>query len=232
MTAAQTRAQSIGTLLEADILTGRVAPGDWLRLPALAEAYGVSLSPLREALARLVGSGLVLQESQRGFRVAPISAEDLADLVRLRVRIETEALLASMAAADASWEGALLAAQHRLFRHPRAAERLLDEAWEVAHRDFHFALIAGCGSPRTLAFCGTLYDHFDRYRRLGVLSAGRHPRLTGSHQAIVAAALAGEAEQAAALLRAHIEEAAAEVQAMLERTGFAVPGTRIAAPAS
>jgi len=222
MSAPQTRAQSIGTLLEADILTGRVAPGEWLRLPALAETYGVSLSPLREALARLVGSGLVLQESQRGFRVAPVSAEDLADLVRLRLRIETEALSASIDAADAAWEGALLAAQHRLSRHPRSDGKLLDEAWERAHRDFHFALIAGCGSPRILAFCGTLHDHFDRYRRLGVLAAGRHPRLAGGHAAIVAAALAGDGPRATALLRAHIAEAAAEVRGMLPGLGTAI----------
>ena len=80
------------TRLRNDILSCALPPGERLRLDALKTLYGVGFSPLREALVQLCAEGLVELEEQRGFRVAPVSADDLTDVTNTRVDIETLAL--------------------------------------------------------------------------------------------------------------------------------------------
>jgi DNA-binding GntR family transcriptional regulator len=221
MDESRTFAQAVHTRLATDILNGQLAPGAKLRLQTMCDAYQVSMSPLREALAGLAGRGLVVQEGQRGFRVAQASADDLRDITQTRISIETTALRFAMEHGDDAWEAGVLAAHHRLSRRPRSEELLIDEAWEELHRGYHMALIAACGLPRLLAFCTILHDNFDRYRRLAVLHGGRHPALKSGHGAIVKATLARNAGQAEALLAAHIRESAAQFALLLGAGGLA-----------
>jgi DNA-binding GntR family transcriptional regulator len=67
-----------------EILNGTLQPGTKLRFEMLRKRFGFGASTLREALTRLVGEALVTSEEQRGFKVAPVSFEDLADLTRTR----------------------------------------------------------------------------------------------------------------------------------------------------
>lgn len=212
----RTLAEAVQARLAGDILAGRLSPGARLKLVAIAAAYGSGMSPLREALAGLVGQGLVLQEGQRGFRVAPASAEDLADIVRVRAELEVSALRASIGAGTAAWEAGILSSFHMLKRHRRTQDQLIDEPWEALHRAYHVSLIAACGSPRMIAYCRSLHDQFDRYRRIAVAVRGRHARLTPRDEAIVDATLARDAAGAAALVRDHIEESGARVAEMLQ----------------
>src|ERR1700752_1796349 len=75
-------------LMRADILELRLQPGSRLVLDVLRESYGLGLSPLREALSRLGAEGLVVGEEWRGFRVAPVTEEDLYDITYMRREIE------------------------------------------------------------------------------------------------------------------------------------------------
>src|SRR5260370_19536779 len=190
MDESRTFAQAVQARLASDILNGHLAPGTRLRLQGLCDTYQVSMSPLREALAGLAGRGVVIQEGQRGFRVAPASADDLRDVTETRVRIETTALRLSIQQGTDAWEAQVVAAHHRLSRRPRSEKLLVDEAWEELHRGYHMALIAACGLPRLLAFCTMLHHHLDPYRRLAALHGRRHPLLKSSHGTIVKAALA------------------------------------------
>jgi GntR family carbon starvation induced transcriptional regulator len=223
----RTYAQAVQHRLAADILAGDLEPGRKLRLHALCESYGVGMSPLREALAGLAGQGLVFQDGQRGFRVAAASLEDLADVTFNRLAMETMALRLAMSRGGAEWEAQILASQHRLSRHPRTSDKLIDETWEDLHRAFHLSLIAACGSPRLIGFCRTLHDLFDRYRRLGVQSAGRHPKVSASHADLVAAVINRETDSALDLLDRHVAESAREISAMLSPS----LGTAVADPA-
>jgi GntR family carbon starvation induced transcriptional regulator len=220
MDESRTFAQAVQARLASDILNGHLVPGARLRLQALCDAYQVSMSPLREALAGLAGRGLVAQEGQRGFRVAPASAGDLHDVTETRVSIEMTALRLSIERGDDAWEAAIVAAHHRLSRRPRSEQLLIDEPWEELHRRYHMALIAACGLPRLLAFCTMLHDHFDRYRRLAVLQGGRHPSLTSNHAAIVEATLARESQKAESLLADHIRESTAQFASLLGTDGL------------
>jgi GntR family transcriptional regulator, carbon starvation induced regulator len=207
----RTFAQAVQSRLAEDILNGRLAPGIRLRLQSLCETYQVSMSPLREALSGLAGRRLVTQDGQRGFRVASASTDDLRDITETRIHVETLALRLSIAKGGDDWEASILAAHHRFGRKPRSDDLLVDPAWEELHRSYHVALISACGLPRLLDFYRALSDDFDRYRRLAVVTAGRHPRPKSAHGAIVKAALARDAPRAEKILGNHVRDSAAQI---------------------
>lgn len=201
--------------LRAQILRGALAPGAKINLDLLRTAHAVSISPLREAMARLVADGLVAFEDQRGYSVTRHSRADLDDITHLRVILETEALRAAIAAGDLDWESAVMGAVHRLERTPRADA----ESWEAAHSAFHMALIAGCARPKLLEFCTVLRRQHDRYRRIHLsaeLREAQAERAASEHRALAEAAAARQSDPACALLRAHIEATAASLRAQLQ----------------
>ncbi|MBI5259733.1 MAG: GntR family transcriptional regulator [Burkholderiales bacterium] len=206
-----TRATSLYDQLRGDLLAGEPEPGTKLAIEALAERYQTSPTPLREALNRLVSDGLVERREQRGFVVAGISAEDLAEITKTRCWLEEIALRESIAAHATAWEEALVLAHHRLSRTPRSLSDSRFEAnpeWEPLHRAFHRALIAGCGSRWLLAFCDQLADQHHRYRRLSAPRAFVKRAVKAEHQQMMEAAIEGRADDAVALLRAHFERTA------------------------
>ncbi len=201
-----TLATAICDRIRGDILSGRRGPGAKIRLEDLKSEFGVSWSPIREALSRLAAEGLVLAEEQRGYRVAPASQADLTEVLKLRVLLETMALRAAIEKGDDAWEAEVLAAHHRLGKlEDRRGDAPDTERWESWHRTFHEALIRACESPILLQFCRLLHDMNDRYRRV-FLSAHAFDRdVAGEHRAIVDATLARDADRAGRLLQAHIE---------------------------
>jgi len=199
--------------LRQDIIGARFEPGQRLHIQQLCEHYGMGLSPIREALNRLSRNGLVSQTDRRGFRVTPLSEGHLAELTRTRVWINELALRQSIAGGDLGWEEGVVLAYHRLSRIPRhvsgrsGAE--YNPEWEKAHRAFHAALIAACGSRWLVDFCEQLFDAADCYRHLSRVSSvqRREPR-QDEHQLIMEAALARDTEKAAELIRRHVVKTA------------------------
>ena len=208
---AATRATSLYDQLRADLLGGELEPASKLAIEALAERYATSATPLREALNRLVSDGLVERREQRGFVVAGISEQDLAEITQARCWLEAIALRESMAARSTAWEEALVLAHHRLARTPRSLSDSQFEDnpdWEPLHRAFHRALISGCGSRWLLSFCEQLADQHHRYRRLSAPRAFAKREVKSEHQQLLEAALAGRADEAVALLCQHFERTA------------------------
>jgi len=214
----RTGAQDVQNRLAADILAGRLTPGAKLKLADISLAYGSGMSPLREALSGLCGQGLVFQEGQRGFRVAPVSLGDLRDVIAMRTTLEVMALKASIDAGDVEWEAKILSAYHKLTRHTRTQAHLIDEPWEALHRAFHLNLIEACGSKRLFSYCAGLIGQFDRYRRISVLARGQHALLTPLDGKIVEATLDRDAETAGARLAQHIDESGRGVVEMFHES--------------
>lgn len=105
--------------------------------------------------------------SQRGFRVASATHEDLEDIVRLRAEIECMALEWSLELGDIAWEGRVIAAHHSLVHaqeQVQAAPQDRALEWDAAARIFHLKLIEVCGSPRLIAIQQKLYDQSRRFR--------------------------------------------------------------------
>lgn len=203
--AISTLASTLAGQIRLAILWGELPPGAKLRLADLREQYEVSLSPLREALSKLSMEGLVVAEDQKGYRVAPVSAENLKEVVKLRSHFESIALAEAISTGGDEWEERLVAVFHRLSKLERdSARKLRIEDWERAHRVFHTALIAGCGMPLLLQFCGTLHDLNDRYRRLFLKKYPAGRDVCAEHLAIYEATLARDAKKACELLRRHI----------------------------
>ncbi|MEW6256227.1 MAG: GntR family transcriptional regulator [Pseudomonadota bacterium] len=198
------------------IMRGELMPGAKLVLDRMRAVYGVSLSPLREALCRLESEGLVQIVDQRGYRVTPVSKENLAEVIRLRVEFEGLAAREAMLHGDAAWEGRIVAALHLLGRSPRetrSAEQ--QEAWERAHRAFHAELISACRMPILRQFCETLHDQSDRYRRIFLKDHRPDRDVPAEHAAIAEAMIERRVDDALRLLRDHIERTGRNVQAAL-----------------
>lgn len=211
-----TLSSSIAARLRAAIMEGELAPGTRLRLEELRSRFEVSLSPLREALSRLSMDGLVEAEEQKGYRVAPVSLENYREINQLRIQLETTALLRSVELGDDSWEIAVVSAFHRLRKiESQPVESAPLENWELAHREFHNALIGASRMPLLLKMCATLHDLSDRYRRILLRTRPFDRDVGGEHQSIMEAALGRDASKAAKLLQQHVERTAANVMAIL-----------------
>jgi DNA-binding GntR family transcriptional regulator len=193
-----TLAEEAFNRLHADILNARLRPGEKMHVERLREAYGVGATPLREALSKLSSLALVTAEGQRGFRVAPVSTENLLDITRTRAWVEAVALRASIAAGGRSWEAQVLAAAHRLKGCPKSDGERLSDAWYRENREFHDALVLGFHSRQTMIFREQLYDLdlSDRYRRLSVQNGLAGRDFDAEHQRIMDAALSRDADAA------------------------------------
>ena len=223
--------QSAYEQLRADILSCRLLPGSKLKIQELCTHYAVSLGAIREALSRLTSEGLVIAEPQRGFKAAPISPEDLTDLTKVRIEIDSLCLRKAIENGNVEWESHLVAAFHRLSRTP---ERVAgdptrsSEEWAEAHAGFHTALVEGCGSPWLMRLHNQLYDQSERYRRLSVSVAPKKRNIGDEHQKIMDAVLARDADRAVKLLAQHL---GATTAILLDADLEELPAKRRAVPA-
>ncbi|WP_411035709.1 GntR family transcriptional regulator [Shinella sp. BYT-45] len=198
---------------------GRFKPGDRLRFADLQALCGMSVTPVREALARLTAEGFTVLDDHRGYSVASLSLEELRDITAARQLCESEALRLSVARGDADWEARVIAAHHLMVRIPQAREDIpsaMREDWEARHAAFHAALISACGSPILLEICEKLFSRADRYRRMSVSLSGATRNVEGEHRQLMDLALARDAEGAATALRAHYGRTAAALESFLE----------------
>lgn len=196
-------------LIRADILEGRLQPNERLRIQALSERYEIGPTAIREALSRLTTNGTVGLEDQRGFFVAPISSEELWDLTRTRIALESLALGEAIKAGGLDWESGLLSAFHRLSKTPLPSKQGESE-WNAAHQRFHEALIEGCGSPSLVRLCRLVLDQLERYRNLSSKHTTHELRgnSLGEHQALFDAAMARDTGQAQQLMAEHFSRTA------------------------
>jgi GntR family carbon starvation induced transcriptional regulator len=213
---ATTLADALAAELRSSILRGDVPPGTKLRLGDLRARFGVSLSPLREALSRLAAERVVMAESQRGYRVPEVSLEGLAEVNAIRCHIEPFALAESIRRGDDAWEEKLVALFHRLTKFEQHRTTRVED-WEAAHRDFHGALIAACQMPLLLQFCTVLHDLSDRYRRHFLAKYPLDRDVHAEHHAIFDAALARDVEKASGLLKQHVMRTGTNILQVMER---------------
>ncbi|MDV7270940.1 FCD domain-containing protein [Thioclava sp. A2] len=198
-------AQSVFMQMRADIIFGRLAPSRKLRLDELRASYGASVPTLREVLNRLASEGFVVAEDQRGFAVAPISAENLLELASLRRLIEMDALEHSIRNGDMEWEARVVAAHHKLARVEGAGVKdaaTLDD-WRRYDWEFHQTLISACGSQELMAVHAMVFDKYLRYQMLFLTDRGEISRVEHLH--LKEAALARDVATAKGVLARHIE---------------------------
>jgi len=193
--------------LRRDIVTGVRSPGERLGVEYLKSIYALGIGPMREALQRLTVDGLVVQKSQKGFAVAPLTLDELWDITEARICVEVHALTGSIKHGDDHWEALIVGLAYRLEKYDRrvmAGEDCLEE-WEQSNRAFHSALGSACRSKWILRMRDLLFDQHERYRRTSITL--RHPGrdFVQEHVDIRDAALARDVRRASELLERHIE---------------------------
>ncbi|MEE2951855.1 DNA-binding transcriptional regulator, GntR family [Fulvimarina manganoxydans] len=201
-----TIAHRIEAVLREDILHGTLAPGSRLNLDSLRTQMDVGLSPLREAVTRLVAEGLIEVAAQKGYTVAPISLANLNEVSALRVELEPYALRKSIENGGLDWEADVMGALHRLNKTDRIPgdPGSLSE-WESANNAFHLTLIKRCDMPLLLKIHHSLVSMNDRYRHIYLKAVRIQREVIEEHTAIAEAAVARQADRAASLLTGHIE---------------------------
>ena len=192
--------------IRTDIVFGKLLPAEKLKLDRLREDYGASVGTLRELLNRLASEGLVVAEGQRGFEVAPVSAENLREIAALRLLLESHALTQSFKAGDMDWEGRVVSAYHKLSAIEKklvAGERADPEIWKRYDFEFHHALISACGSNVLLETHAPVYDKYLRYQMIAGIFRGEIA--ANEHRKLLDCALSRNSKAARDVLVIHIE---------------------------
>jgi DNA-binding GntR family transcriptional regulator len=198
--------------LRADILEGRLKPGEWLRQERLAQAYGVSQMPVREALKQLAAEGLVEHVPYRGVRIVEFSAEDVVDLYACRSFIEG---MAARSAANnvTDEEVAELASLHEQMLRCKTPEELRE--YRELNRRFHSLVFSASRRSYIVRTLAQLWSAFptmlwSNIPRIAVASVpGRDEPDAAEHAEIVAALMVHDPERAERAVRRHIESAGA-----------------------
>jgi DNA-binding GntR family transcriptional regulator len=195
--------------LRHDVVCGKLAPGERLRVEHLKDQYEVGAGTLREALSLLVSDALVTSEGQRGFRVAQISLADLEDVTNTRVMLETEALRQSIRHGGVQWEASLTASYQLLTQAEMHMynDNAQSTQWEQCNKAFHDALIAAHDSPWAKYLLSILYRHGERYRNINWRLTAAHAserNVHQEHETIFQAAINRQEARAALALEAHV----------------------------
>jgi DNA-binding GntR family transcriptional regulator len=196
-----TRTQWVDSRLRQAILSGELAPGEKIRPAELAAQWGVSPTPLREALLGLEADGLIESIPHRGRRVTVLTRDKLNELYELRLLLEPVALRKSMAVPE-QIDTERVRASHEAMNAANATDDLVLK--ERLHRDFHRSLFEACGSGMLLSLTDTMSVHSARYRLLSTEPRGGWSAVEKEHDDLVAAFLANDTDGAVAQLESHI----------------------------
>lgn len=197
--------------LRGEVLSARLLPGQTLSENEIAARLGVSRTPVREAIIRLEGEGLLNVRPQIGTVVAPIDLDAVADgqFVREAIECRTVALAAAQVRpADARTLRALLREQSRAVqRHAQAKFIALDDS-------LHRHLMTMAGRPRIWQRVEEVKAQLDRVRVLSLEDRGWLDTILAQHERIVRHVLAGEADAATAAMQDHLRAVFASIDAI------------------
>lgn len=195
------RSDLIADALENEIATGALEDGARLDEVALATRFGVSRTPIREALQRLASTGLVEQRPRRGVFVAQPGPVELLEM--FEVMAELEGICVRLAAERltdddlAALEDANVACAHAV------SEGDSDQYYH-ANEQFHLRLYAACGNGFLESEARRLHRRLKPYRRLQLRLRGRMDQSLQEHRAVLTALHDGNGTDASAALRAHV----------------------------
>lgn len=201
---AQTTVERIAQVLAERIVSGELVPGTALRQDKIAEEFGSSHVPVREAFQLLRAQRLAVSEPRRGMRVAPLDQVSVQEIVEIRASLEILAL----SHAAPRLNVASLEKIERALLDGEQAKTMIE--WEQANRSFHRELVAPCRMPRLLEMLDELQLANSRIILSSTRSIGWNPTSNQAHRQIVEALKRRDFSDALERLRRHIR--------VLERT--------------
>jgi DNA-binding GntR family transcriptional regulator len=195
------------------IMDGAIPPGAPLRLQDLADQLDMSMMPIREAIRRLQGLGLVEIVAHKGAWVRPLTLEDLLDTYATRIHLESVAL---RSAASAMTAEAAEGARAALAEKQDADERGDLLASRDAHERFHFALYEASGSTWLVRSIWPVWRNSERYRVESMRNPKHVRQRAAEHVAMLEALEAHDGEAAVRLLVSHLSSSCDLVAAALQ----------------
>ena len=207
-----TAQQAVLAGLRQAIVSGELRPGEQVRQEALAQAFGVSRVPLREALKILEGEGSVTYVPQRGYFVAQLSLPDLLEVYRIRELLETEAVRVGLPRMS---DDDLVELAEAVWACEQAGDAGDLVSMTAQNRRLHFVLYRAAGMGRLERQIRILWDATDVYRSLYYSTTQNRATVAAEHRLIVAAVRAGDVDRTIGLLDAHRAHAVAHLAGLL-----------------
>jgi DNA-binding GntR family transcriptional regulator len=195
---ARTAGQSAARVIRQRILTGELAPGAMLNQNELAQEFGMSRIPIRDALRSLAAEGLVQLRAHATASVTPLSLDDLEELYELRLSLEPHLCYISAPHLTVDDLGEL---REKL----EAMERTSDlDRWLELNNAFHEILYRRSNRPRTIEIINRIREATLRYVRIYQQFS---PEVSGEgHRSIYDAAVAGHGRRLESLVAAHLSD--------------------------
>ncbi len=200
------------------ILSGAFGEGEALRQDALAEEFGISRIPIREAFRQLAAEGLVTIHPHRGVVVSSLSPDEIAELFDLRALLEPDLIRHAVPRqAEADWQDAA----RILADYAAAIERGDLNAWGELNTEYHMALYRPAARPQTLALVRMLLVNTDRFTRLQLAVAGGTQRAMREHAELLSLCRQGAADAAAEFAHRHVMEVRHDLLRLLQEKAAA-----------
>ena len=193
--------QAVAEQLRQQIFARELEPGSWIDEMKLCAQWGISRTPLREALKVLAVEGLVTMKVRRGAYVTEISRDDVAQVYHLLALLESDAAAQVATQADAATRAALAALHSRL-----EAEVGQRDAFFAANERFHLALLEAAGNRWAVQIVTDLRKVMKLNRHHSLFRQGRLVESLAEHRALMSAIELGKPEEARALMRQHFEQ--------------------------
>lgn len=203
----------VGTLcaeIKDNILTGKYLPGTVLRQEELAKQFDVSRVPLREAFSKLEAEGYLLLRPRRGYSVATLNPEEIAEVFDMRMVIESHAgQIATKNRTDEDVAEVMAIVDQMEAINP--SDESFHTDWCDLNRVFHERLERSCGRPRLLQLSQRLRDTVEPYIRLESSMTGYSSEPDHDHREIANAFAEGNVDLVGALIAAHSGRTAARL---------------------
>lgn len=209
------------------VIMDRVGAGDFkmgtpINEVALSAELGVSRTPLREALISLTQQGVIERESGKGFRWAPVSAADFAEVVQIIAAMEALAI-------DLTPKEALDKIAPRLLQEAQSFTASMESSSEIDRRDdeFHTLLTSGCPSRRLHEIIASLKLTLRRYERSLVAGTEVIERSASEHEEIAERLINGDVEGCIAALRANWNNGTVRLLDVVDAKTSKTPSTSV-----
>jgi DNA-binding GntR family transcriptional regulator len=194
--------ERVAESLRAALVSGRMAPGTTYSIPALAEQFGVSATPVREAMLDLVNEGIVAPVPNKGFRVVELTDAELDQITDLRRLLEVPTVGALAGAIDRMAINRLRALASAVSDAARRGDVV---AYVEADRELHLALLAHGGNPRLVEMVGRLRDQSRLYGLEQLAAEGVLVDSASEHLQLIDALESGDRRAAERVMAHHLD---------------------------
>lgn len=193
--------ETVTQALRAAVISGEMKPGEVYSAPMLGKRFGVSPTPVREAMLDLVKEGLVVSLPNKGFRVTEVSDEDLDEITALRLLIEPPTVRVVTPMINSAGLAELRAMAVDIVDFAGDGDLI---AYTEADRKFHLAILEYSGNKRLVSLIAELRSHTRLLGLAPLATSGKLREMSMEHIELVDLMEAGKAEEAEALMSVHI----------------------------